>query len=247
MPAARPIENGARHGFAAGVLAILTICAIAVACGSCGSHPQTRVLFVGNSFTYYNGGIDVELGRLDPSCAAASVTAGGATLQQQWDAGQALQSIRTGHWDYVVLQEQSQTPVIDQALFREYAARFDQAIRASGATAVLLMTWQRPDSAAEGVTTANLAAAYRGVGAQLGARVAPAGEAFAQALLERPGLALNNPDGHPTIEGTYLAACVVYDTIFGRSPVGISSGGMGVSPGLRTFLQGIAAQSLVEP
>ena len=75
-----------------------------------------------------------------------------------------------------------------------------------------------PRSASEGVTTANLSAAYRAAGAALGAKVAPAGEAFAEAQLERPDLVLNNPDGHPTRLGSYLAACVVYDTIFGPAP-----------------------------
>jgi len=226
------------------VATLLAACVIALACASCGGHAQTRVLFIGNSFTFKNGGIDAELARLEPSCATSSVTAGGATLQQQWTTGQALQAIRSGHWDYVVLQEQSQTPVIAQALFRDYAARFAQAIRASGATTVLLMTWQRPDSAAEGVTTANLAASYRSVADQIGARVAPAGEAFAEALLERPDLVLNQPDGHPTTAGTYLAACVVYDTIFRRSPVGIASSDLGISPDARVFLQEVAAESL---
>jgi hypothetical protein len=243
-----PRRPGVRRGWprpAPSVAALLVACVIVVLCASCGGHPQTRVLFIGNSFTFYNGGIDAELTRLEPSCVTSSVTAGGATLQQQWDTGQALRAIRSGHWDYVVLQEQSQTPVIAQPLFRDYAARFDRAITASGATTVLLMTWQRPDSAAEGVTTANLAAAYRGVAARLGARVAPAGEAFAEALLERPGLVLNNLDGHPTVEGTYLAACVVYETILGRSPVGIAYSDGGISPELRLFLQRVAGESAV--
>jgi len=240
MPAVRARRRTAGLRLASVVLA----CAAIALCASCGGHPRTRVLFIGNSFTFYNGGIDAELSRLDPSCVTSSVTAGGATLQQQWQTGQALQAIRSGHWDYVVLQEQSQTPVIAQPLFRDYAARFDQAIRASGAATVLLMTWQRPDSAAEGVTTANLAAAYRSVAAQLGARVAPAGEAFAEALLERPGLLLDNPDGHPTVEGTYLAACVVYDTVLRRSPVGVAYADQGISPDERLFLQRVAAESL---
>jgi hypothetical protein len=237
------------HGGAAALgTAALVLClalgALAVLCGACGSPPATRVLFIGNSFTSYNGGLAVQLTGLSPSCTTASFDEGGSTLEQHWNDAAELHSIATGHWDYVVLQDQSQSPVINAAEFRRYATLFDHAITKSGAKTVLLMTWQRPDSAAEGVTTPNLAAAYRAVGADLGAKVAPAGEAFADALIERPDLVLYNSDGHPTVAGTYLAACVVYDTILGRNPVGIAYADPSIAPDLRTFLQGVAGQSL---
>jgi hypothetical protein len=47
------------------------------------------------------------------------------------------------------------------------------------------------------------------------------------------------------VAGTYLAACVVYETILGRSPVGIADADKSISAELRDFFQQIAAQSLV--
>jgi len=234
----RAVLNGRALLVAVCVLAA----AVALLCG-CGGNAGPRVLFIGNSFTSYNSGLDVELHDLDPGCTTSSVAIGGATLQRHWDLKLALNAIRSGHWDYVVLQEQSQTPVIDRPLFARYAARFNAAIEESGAHTVLLMTWQRPDSLTAGVTTANLSAAYRGVGATLGARVAPAGEAFAAALAARPDIMLNQIDGHPTPAGTYLAACVVYRTIVGRSPVGLGYADPAVPADVRAFLQEIAGQS----
>ncbi len=228
------------------VALVLLVCAIGLGLASCGGKPATRVLFIGNSFTFFNGGIPAQLAGLAPSTRTSCIASGGYTLQMHWNGGSAPQTIRGGHWTYVVLQEQSQLPVLDPALFRQYVTRFNQVIEASGARTVLLMTWQRPDSAAEGVTTANLAAAYRAVGADLGVKVAPAGLAFASALAERPDLILCGPDGHPTMDGTYLAACVVYATIFGRSPVGIAYADKSISPELRVFFQRIAEESLFE-
>jgi hypothetical protein len=227
------------------IVLCLVLLALVALCGACGSRPATRVLFIGNSFTSYNGGLDTLLAGLAPSCATASFDQGGFTLEEHWDDAAELHSIATGHWDYVVLQDQSQSPVVNSAEFRRYTLLFDHAIARSGAKTVLLMTWDRPDSAAEGVTTANLSAAYRAAGAALGARVAPAGEAFAEALLERPDLVLYNPDGHPTRLGSYLAACVVYDTVFGHSAIGLTYSDPGMSAELRTFLQKVAAESLV--
>ena len=221
----------------------LVLCLIALL-ASCGSQPATKVLFIGNSFTFYNGGIDAQLAEMAPSCRTQLLATGGYTLQKHWNDAAELQTIRSGRFSYVVLQEQSQTPVYGRALFATYAADFSHLIRASGSRPVLLMTWQRPDSAQWGVTTANLAAAYQAVGANIGAKVAPAGLAFANALALRPDLVLNNPDGHPTMDGTYLAACVVYGTIFGRSPVGIGYAPAGISPEVRDFFQQVAAQTL---
>ncbi|MGD0997376.1 MAG: DUF4886 domain-containing protein [Thermoleophilia bacterium] len=234
----------ARAGQVLVVCVVGLVCVAGLVCASCGSHPSTRVLFIGNSFTFINGGIDAQLAQLAPSCATSRIAVGGYTLEMHWNGGTAVQTIRSGHWTYVVLQEQSQLPVLNPTIFREYATEFNQAIEASGAKTVLLMTWQRPDSVSEGVTTANLAAAYRSLGAELGVKVAPAGVAFANALAERPDLVLTSLDGHPTMYGTYLAACVVYATIFGRSPVGIAYADRSISPELRDFFQRIAAESL---
>ena len=242
--ARRDCEAARRASYPRAWLGALLACCLLALCGSCGGQPATKVLFVGNSFTFYNGGIDAQLAEMAPSCATQLLAAGGYTLQKHWDDGTEVQAIRSGHFSYVVLQEQSQTPVYERALFATYAADFSRLIKASGGQPVLLMTWQRPDSAQWGVTTANLAAAYQTVGAAVGAKVAPAGLAFANALTLRPDLVLNNPDGHPTMEGTYLAACVVYGTIFGRSPVGIAYAPSGISADLRNFFQQIAAQTL---
>ena len=106
------------------------------------------------------------------------------------------------------------------------------------------MTWERPDSVAGGVTTAALASAYDAVAAQLGTRVAPAGQAFARSLLQRPDLPLYSQDGHPTEAGTYLAACVLYGVIFQKTPVGNSYVGPGVTKDDAAYLQQVAAETL---
>jgi hypothetical protein len=218
---------------------------IFAACGAAGSQIPTpaRVLFIGNSYTSYNGGLDSLLKKMAPGSTTARVTMNGYSLQNHWEDGAALQAIREGGWNFVVLQEQSQTPIIDRTGFFDYARDFDQAIRLSGAATVLLMTWARPDSLAAGVTTNNLAAAYQTVGAELDVKVAPAGLAFGRSLQERPDLVLYGPDGHPTQDGTYLAACVLYTVLFDQSPLGNPYTAAGVPAETRTYFQGIAAET----
>ena len=227
-----------RHGL---IVSLVLVALLTFA--SCQSQPSTRILFIGNSYTFVNGGLDKQLEGLAPSTETERIALGGYTLEKHWTDGNALQKIREGKWDYVVLQEQSQAPVLNQQKFYEFARMFDEEIRRSGARTILLMTWERPDSRNWGVTTDGLAAAFTAIGKELGAKVAPAGLAFARSLQAKPELTLYTPDGHPTVEGTYLAACVLYRTIFELNPVGNPYSEKNISAETRTYLQQIAADS----
>ena len=65
----------------------------------------------------------------------------------------------------------------------------------------------------------------------------PAGLAFAKAIAKRPDVELYVADKrHPSLAGTYLAACTVYATLYRKSPVGLAYTA-GLSPDLATLLQ----------
>jgi hypothetical protein len=227
---------------------LLTLCLILVLC-SCGlfegagnQTPAVHILFIGNSYTYINNGVDRKLKGMAPTSRITRVAKPGYTLADHWNDSSALKAIRKGGWEVVVLQEQSQTPVIDQVKFYDYVRKFDKEIKQVGAQTILFMTWERPDSVQYGVTTDNLAQAYRSIGWELGDIVAPVGLAFRRSLEENPELILNTSDGHPTNLGTYLAACVLYETIFGESPVGNPYSDSSITMKEREFLQQIAAK-----
>ncbi len=205
--------------------------------------PSKKILFIGNSYTDFNKGLDYQLLKFAPNSDAMRISPGGYTLQNHWEDANTLEAIRSGEWDVVVLQEQSQTPVTGYKVFAEYAQKLDAEIKAAGAETILLMTWQRPDSVQYGVTTQALSNNYTFLGQQLGVKVAPVGLAFANALRERPDLLLYSEDGHPTLHGTYLATAVFYGVIYDRSPVGIRYTS-DLTDEDALFLQTIAAQTL---
>jgi Domain of unknown function (DUF4886) len=223
---------------------VFILCLAFLCLAACTSPNSTHILFIGNSFTYFNGGIDKQLKGLAPGSTNSVVAQGGYKLFDHWKAGEALRQIQQGGWDYVVLQEQSQASVLDAEMFFNATRDFDTAVRTSGAHTILLMTWEYPDSLKNGVTTESLSTAYQSVAAELGIQVAPAGLAFARSLQARPDLILNSQDGHPTIYGTYLAACVLYGTIFGKTPLHNPYSDRTISPEIQGFLQRIAAQTL---
>ena len=99
--------------------------------------PTSRILFIGNSFTFINGGVDEQVRELAPSIAVMRLAIGGYTLQDHWNDPATLRAIRGHKWNYVVLQEQSQTPVSDQPKFLQYAGKLNSEIKLAGAETIL--------------------------------------------------------------------------------------------------------------
>jgi hypothetical protein len=179
-----------------------------------------NVLFIGNSFTARN-----DLPGLIAKLAAARgksmqhrlISAGGASLRTHWNAGEALKAIQSGPYDRVVLQEQSTLPIKNANRMHENVRLFDEAIKAAGAKTILYMTWARL-SAPESQQV--ITDAYANIGRELGATVVPVGLAWERFLRHHDRPVLHDKDqSHPTLAGTYLAACVFMAVLFRESPV----------------------------
>src|SRR5262245_57577925 len=186
-----------------------------------GSTPL-KVLFIGNSFTARNDlpGLVARLAvARDKGLQHRLISAGGASLRTHWNAGEAQRAIQEGQYDRVVLQEQSTLPVKNAKRMHENVRLFDEAIKAAGATTVLYMTWARlgaPESQQA------IADAYAGIGRELGATVVPVGLAWQRFLRQHDRPVLHDRDqSHPTLAGSYLAACVFLAVLFQESPVGV--------------------------
>ena len=204
-----------------------------------------KMLFIGNSFTYYNGGLEKHFMQFSASAKKAKniiatrATKGGATLRilhkQQW----VHDSIRSGY-DVVVLQEDIPELTEHSATaFFDYATSFHKEIQGTGSKTVLFMAW--PYDRLNWISMDQIAEAHQLIGKKLGIPVAPVGLAFMNALKERPSLAMLGKDKeHETIHGSYLAVSVIYATIYGKSPVGATYIPMGISKEEAEFLQKIA-------
>jgi hypothetical protein len=85
---------------------------------------------------------------------------------------------------------------------------------------------------------------YAGLSTRLNAGLAPVGRAFERALVEQPHVALWGSDGsHPTLAGSYMAACVLYDAITGVDPERSTFIPLGLDPTTAVVLRAIAAES----
>ncbi len=195
-----------------------------------------RVLFVGNSYLYYNDSLHNHVRRMviadNPALEKAlqykSATIGGANLAHH-NIDHLTEPGRIGinlPFQLVILQDGSAAPLSEKrrALSREKMKEFSGIIRERGGQVALYMShaYVPPHKQAKSENIRLTESHYLAVGNENNALVIPVGLAFEEAYRRRPDMKLHKDyDGtHPDLAGTYLAACVVYASVYGRSPVG---------------------------
>jgi hypothetical protein len=206
----------------------LTILALCVASGlkSQDSAPGAlRVLFVGNSLTDYN-----DLPAMVEALAQAAgqkrtafkaVVFGGFSLEDHWNQGDARRAITRGKWDVVVLQQGPSASTEGRKSLLEYTRRFSEEIRRAGARPALYMVWPSVGRAQD---FDGVAESYGQAAEASSGLLFPAGEAWRCAWRRAPDLELYSADGlHPTVAGSYLAALIIYEGLYGQSPIGLPS------------------------
>lgn len=221
-----------------------------------------KVLFIGNSYTNTNN-----LPQILQNMASASGDSvyvdqsapGGYTFQQHVANATTISKINAEQWDYVVLQEQSQNPSLSPAYVNQnvipYALQLDSMIEANDSCSQTLffMTWGRKYGDASNCASYPPVCTFSGMQQRLKESyvfmadtsesiVAPVGEAFRLSMLTDTTHNLYQSDNsHPSLEGSYLAACVFYETIMHKTCIG-NSYWAGLSANTAQYLQNIANQ-----
>ena len=151
----------------------------------------------------------------------------------------------------VILQGGSGEPLSEtrRARFREKAIEFDKVIRGRGGRRALYLphVYVKPHNQAKPENIELTENSYVAVGNEIDALVIPVGLAFEEAYRRRPGIQLHKDfDGtHPELIGTYLAACTVYASVYGKSPVGNKYDYFGkIDQEMAAFLQQVAADTV---
>jgi hypothetical protein len=234
--------RGGRGGITRAILVLLGwIALLSVARSQQGD--TLRVLFIGNSLTNSN-----EMPTMFAELARAAgrkvdvdeSTVGGFTLEQHANYEGTVDKILEKQWDFVVLQEQSVLPAIpylrDNSM--EPASRvLDSLANRVGARTVFFLTWARKEGGQQTYGSYStpvfknffemqdsLTVAYRHIAEELSAQLCPVGLAWRLAFQGDPSIGLWMRDySHPTVEGSYLAACTFFSLLFGQSPEGVSS------------------------
>ncbi len=203
---------------------LLLLAVSTAGCGSTGPglpDDGLSVLFLGNSLTAEN-----DLPGMVAALADAAgvdrfrydeVTIGGASLEDHWNDGRAVEAIEGARWDIVVLQQGPSSLSSSRLNLIEWAGRFAEKIRERGGRPALYMVWPPLGGDWDGSTRS-----YTDAAVAVDGMLFPAGEAL-RAIHAEGGIALFAADQfHPSRVGTYLAALVIMGGLTERSTEGLS-------------------------
>ena len=199
------------------------------------------VVFIGNSFFYYNNGVHKPtLGMVKASPALGkghrfrNITINSSSLEwhdiESYVTNEKIGSFsitsknlykkyEPEKYDLAIMMDCSQCPIHPDRkdLFNFYVDSHSQTLRNFGVEPSLLMTWAYNDKP-EMIN--GLSSAYIAAGNRNNIMVFPVGLAFQLSQLENPSIELYTPDKrHPSKAGTYLMAAVIYSSIYNVSPI----------------------------
>lgn len=232
---------------AAAVVGVAMLCAAAPTAQAAELKPKVtrlqaaapkQMLFIGNSYLYYGDAMHNHVRRM--AIAAKHHDAKVLVYKLATISGSALfdhditsylkpgQLRVKGPFEVVVLQGGSGAILSEQrrAKFLAAVKTFAAEIKKAGGETALYMThaYVKPHKRFKPGMIDDLVKLYVETGNAVGALVIPVGLAFEEAYRRKPGIVLHKAfDGtHPDLNGTFLAACVVYMSLYGQSPVGNS-------------------------
>ncbi|WP_294676717.1 PKD domain-containing protein [uncultured Fluviicola sp.] len=227
------------------------------------AQDSISVLFIGNSYTYVNdlpGTLGALAANLGKEITIDSKTNGGYTFQNHTTDPLTYSKIHSKPWDVVVIQGQSQEPSFPDAQVNSqtlpYAMQLSDSIWANNSCSNVMyyMTWGRQNgdpqwseiNTFEKMNTRLYNAYMRMADSSDHAMVSPVGRVWSYVRENHPAINLYNADqSHPSAEGTYLAACTFYTSLFRQSPVGATYYG-GLSASTAGILQNAATTVILD-
>jgi hypothetical protein len=196
-----------------------------------------RVLFIGNSYLYYNDSLHNHVRRMLEEVYANDIDRGNYKLvtisgSRSWhhNINYALAYKNLGAekpFELVIFQGGSgETDTeSERKIFADTTKDVINTIRKSGAEAALYMihAYVEPHENTNPQMIKDIKQMYIEAGNKNNALVIPVGIAFENAYKAQPDIVLHKPfDGsHPSLLGTYLASCVVFASITQKTPIGI--------------------------
>ena len=194
-----------------------------------------NILFIGNSYTYYNdmpvlfdtlckaNGRDVKVFAV--TCPDRKLYENLTPYDSHW--AKVREITAENHIDVCILQENSLLPITDNDAFINGLTMIKDDIGARVSKFVLYETWGRKNGAEflaenrlSSVAMTNIIhEKYKKAAELMEMEISPVGKHFADVYRGGSGIELYCSDNsHPAREGSCLAACVHYKTIFGKLP-----------------------------
>ena len=204
------------------------------------TEQSKKILFIGNSSTYYNNMPDMVKGIAAASGKKVeidSVTASNYKLYQFTTEGniyntQIINKLKNNAWDYVVLQDHREVIIQNPSKTEEAILKLKEYTDGSGAQIILYETQADYNGREFNINDTSifldnlslqyyLTRNYFNIGNKFDAIVSTSGVNYTRCMNLYPEINLYDSDmHHPSPYGSYLAACSLYETIFNSTALG---------------------------
>ena len=216
-----------------------------------------RVLYIGNSYLYYNDSLhnhvrrmfeEIHSNEIDTSNYKSVTISGSRSWHHNVDYMLNHKNIGADQtFQLVIFQGGSgeANTKLERKIFSNEVEKVVDKIHKSGAEAALYMihAFVEPHDQAHPTMIEDIKKMYIDAGIKNNALVIPVGIAFENAYKIKPNIKLHKSfDGsHPSMLGTYLASCVVFASITQKTPKGLHYNYFNkISDADKNFLQDIA-------
>lgn len=204
--------------FFAAVLVVFAIISLSLSFFKSSTKKQSSTLFIGNSYTYRNKGVDQHLQSFLANANGIKnyytrAAKGKYHLYTHWKDQQTLEKFEQRPWDKVVLQEFSKGPIVEPNAFFAYGKKWARKIKKKNKKAKIYLyaTWcykKRP------TMTDSLSIKYNELAKEIDATVIPVGKMW-QKVQQKMNL-YDGDNAHPNRKGTFITACLFYEYLEGK-------------------------------
>lgn len=179
---------------------------------------QQKILFVGNSLTYYNNLpmlIKTIAGQDGVKITVHSFTKPNYSLEDHWIEGKVEAELRRNHYDFVVFQQGPSALKESRENLIEYALRFSKVCKEQNSKIAFYMVWPSGDRSFD---FENVIRSYTTAADTTQGIICAAGRAWLKTWEDKKDYPLYSTDGfHPTEHGSLLAALVIYGSLFKKT------------------------------
>ena len=195
-----------------------------------GQTKKEKILFIGNSFTFnWNMPRMVEkMGEHNGfNWDVDQSTLGGSYLEEHWKGERGLstrEKLSNKVYDHIVLQDHSTNPIVNPANTINYIKKFVNLPLKNRSKWYFFSTWMYPYLSKKSNDTLPINKFYKKLQSKIGHEVLEIGKVFKLFSQEFPEIKLLGDDNkHPSPQGSYLAACVIFTQLSNVSPIGLPS------------------------
>ena len=189
------------------------------------STKTRKVLMIGNSFTFYWNlpqVLECMFSKRNENIDVDQKTIGGSNLSKHWKLN-SEEDYSIEKYDYLVLNDHSTNPLLNIDSCAKYIRKFVELAKENKSIPLIYGTWEYPYlkdiSKNKKSNTMKILDSLSRINRAI---YVPVGNAFKYIEENYPEINLYmDDDKHPSPNATYLASCVFYSMITGKSPIGL--------------------------